>query len=1044
MTKKKNSPTKPTPMPTKSPANPAPNPDHAKAPVARQVKSRQEDGAARTLNFPIVGIGASAGGLAAFEAFFTNIPATHDPGMAFVLVQHLAPDHKSILAELIQRFTSMPVFEIEDGMTIHPNCVYIIPPNRDLAFLNGTLHLLPLFAPRIHRLPIDFFFRSLAQDLRERAIAIVLSGTGSDGTLGVREVKGEGGMVMAQLPESAEYDGMPQSAINTGLVDYVLPAAEMPAQLLAYATHLFNKRGKASVAEPIKAHDALQRIFILLRDQSGHDFSEYKENTIIRRVERRMAVQQIERLDEYVLYLQHNPTETHALFRDILIGVTSFFRDPEAYAALAAHVVPQLFAGRQPGEAIRVWVSACSTGEEAYSIAMLLQEQMEALKQHFRVQVFATDIDSHAIQTARFGIYPASIANTVSPERLSRFFTLQRDGKSYRVNKGIRDLLVFSEQDIIRDPPFSKVDLVSCRNLLIYMGETLQKKLIPLFHYALNPTGILFLGTSESVGEFRDLFATLDRKAKLYASKQRAVGEERQAMREFIRPLTAGKLGHADYGQPPTERKLSRQELTERLLLQRYTPASVLVNQSGEILYLHGRTGRYLEMAAGDIGVNILRMAREGLRRDLTTAFHLAVTHKEPVSRPGLRVKTNGGFSTVNLTVHPLTADSVSNNPSTPLSPSVSMPPDKRPLGDFKVGHESTTDSFHYLVILEEVSAVEEGTTDTASPLDLAEGPTANDSSTQALIAALHQELQAKEEYLQSTTEELEASGEEMQSINEELQSSNEELETSKEELQSINEELTTVNAELQNKVTDLLRANNDINNLMAGTGIGTIFIDHQMLVQRFTPAVTQVINLIPSDVGRPLGHTTTNLANYTRLEEDVKAVLNSLTPMGIAVQAKSGAWFMMDIRPYRTMENVPEGVVINFIEISKMIAAQESLRRLAVVVNDSADAITMRDLAGRILAWNPAAHRMYGWSEPEALAMNIRELIPASLRPEALIKVQQLSQAESLEPYQTQRLTKDGKILTVSIIATALHNQAGEVYAISCTERLSAMESQS
>ena len=585
--------------------------------------------------FPIVGIGASAGGLAAFEAFFSGMPADTDPGMAFVLVQHLAPDHKSILTDLVKRYTRMQVFEVEDGMAVKPNCAYIIPPNRDMAFLNGTLQLLEPAAPRGQRLPIDFFFRSLAQDQHERAICIVLSGTGSDGTLGVRAIKGEGGMVMAQNPESTEYDGMPRSAIATGLVDYVLPPAEMPAQLIAYVAHAFGKTPRPVSPPAPKAEDALKKIFILLRAQTGHDFSQYKQNTINRRVERRMAVHQIERLDEYVRYLQQTPAEVEALFRDLLIGVTSFFRDPEAFAALEEQVIPRLFAGKPAGAVIRVWVPGCSTGEEAYSIAILLQEHMEALKQSFKVQVFATDIDSQAIEQARAGLYPASIAADVSPERLARFFAQEPDGSAYRIHKGIRDMLVFSEQDVIKDPPFSKLDLISCRNLLIYMGGELQKKLIPLFHYALNPGGLLFLGTSETVGEFADLFATLDRKSKLYQRKEDVHGAHRPAMGRFLPPLTEDGAVPRPAGKAPGESKLPLRELTERALLQQYAPVGALVNERGDILYLHGRTGLYLEPAPGEAGMNILKMAREGLRRDLTTALHKAVAHQRAGAPPG-------------------------------------------------------------------------------------------------------------------------------------------------------------------------------------------------------------------------------------------------------------------------------------------------------------------------------------------------------------------------------------------------------------------------
>lgn len=624
--------------------------------IAGKAAERQETVASTVAGFPIVGIGASAGGLAAFEAFFSGMPAATDPGMAFVLVQHLAPDHKSILTDLIRRYTRMQVFEVEDGMAVQPNCAYIIPPNRDMAFLNGALQLLEPSAPRGQRLPIDFFFRSLAQDQRERAIGIVLSGTGSDGTQGVRAIKGEGGMVMVQNPASTEYDGMPRSAIATGLVDYELPPAEMPAQLIAYVTHAFGQPPLAATAPAPQTENALKKLFILLRAQTGHDFSQYKPSTLHRRIERRLAVHQIETLDGYVKYLQQTPAEVEALFRDLLIGVTNFFRDPEAFKALEQQVIPKLFADKPAGAAIRVWSPGCSTGEEAYSLAILLAERQEALKRSYQVQVFATDIDSQAIVTARTGLYPASIAADLSPERLARFFAAEPDGGAYRIHKGIRDLLVFSEQNVIKDPPFSKLDLISCRNLLIYLGGDLQKKLIPLFHYALNPGGFLFLGTSETVGEFADLFATLDRKLKLYQRKEAIHSAPRVALGCFLPPMTAieGALPR-DAGRSAGFKKLPLRELTERALLQQIAPAGALVNGHGDILYLHGRTGRYLEPAPGEAGTNnILKMARDGLRRDLTTALHQAVAGKEIVRCPGLRVKTNGDLTTVNLTVRPV------------------------------------------------------------------------------------------------------------------------------------------------------------------------------------------------------------------------------------------------------------------------------------------------------------------------------------------------------------------------------------------------------
>lgn len=909
--------------------------DKAKAPIvpgdAKTIETRecapksaeaQETVESTAADFPIVGIGASAGGLAAFEAFFSGMPADTDPGIAFVLVQHLAPDHKSILADLVQRYTRMQVFEVEDGMAVRPNCAYIIPPGRDMAFLDGTLQLLEPSAPRGQRMPIDFFFRSLAQDQHERAIGVVLSGTGSDGTLGVRAIKGDGGMVMVQNPASTEYDGMPRSALATGLVDYELPPAEMPAQIIAYAAHAFGKPPRPATAPPPKAEAALKKIFILLRTHTGHNFSQYKPSTVHRRIERRMAIHQIETMDGYVKYLQQTPAEVEALFSDMLIAVTNFFRDPEAFKAIKEQIIPKLFSGKHPNGVIRVWSVGCSTGEEAYSLAILLAEHQEALKQSFKVQIFATDIDSQSIATARAGLYPASIAADISPERLARFFSVEPDGSFYRIHKGIRDMLVFSEQNVIKDPPFSRLDLISCRNLLIYMGSELQKKIIPLFHYALNPGGFLFLGTSETVGEFDDLFTTLDRKSKLY---QRREDFHHTASTRFLPPMTAvaAQLSQAarKTAGPGTS---SLRELTEQALLQHVAPVAALVNQKGDILYLHGRTGLYLEPAPGEPGVNnILNMAREGLRRDLVTALHSAAVGRVVVRRPNLRVKTNGDFTTVNLTVLPVPTGLSAKAPAGPAGSS------EAPL---------------ILVILAQAATLQTGEA-ASTALATTEAIAAMEAGDEAhaSIVALRQELRTKEEYLQITNEELEtaneelrSSNEELQSVNEELQSTNEELETSKEELQSVNEELSTVNAELQTKVADLTRANNDMNNLLAGTGIASVFVDRSLRILRFTPAATPIINLIQSDIGRPVGHIVSNLAGYEKLPADTQAVLDTLVPKEVEVQTKAGAWYTMRILPYRTLDNVIEGVVITFVDISTAKRAQEALHEAHIRVTEA------------------------------------------------------------------------------------------------------------
>ena len=943
-----------------------------------------------------------------------------DSGVAFILVQHLAPDHKSMLVELIARHTRMQVFEVEDGMVVQPNCIYVIAPNFDMAFVDGALQLLPPGAPRGHRCPVDFFFRSLAQDHHARAIGIVLSGTGSDGAQGIRAIKGEGGMAMAQNSESTQYDGMPRSAVATGLVDFVLAPTEMPAQLMAYINHAFTDQTSAalsqSMAPVLRVDDTLKKIFVLLRAQTGHDFSGYKVNTIHRRVERRMAVNQIVQKDDYILYLRKNPTEVDALFRDLLIGVTSFFRDPDAFRALEDEAIVRLLSNKAASAPIRVWVPGCSTGEEAYSIAILLQERMDALKTSFKLTVFATDLDSAAIEHARAGVYPASIADDISPERLARYFSEEPGGGFFRIKKLIRDILVFSEQSVIKDPPFSRLDLISCRNLLIYMGPELHKKLIPLFHYSLNQAGFLFLGTSESVGEFVELFATLNRTQKLFQRKDDG-STQRLSLTRFL-PKVAGKnAAPRRTGRAGIDAATQFRDLTEQTLLQHYTPVGALVNERGDIFHIHGRTGMYLEPAPGEAELNILKMARQGLRPALSRALHKAATTHEAVSCIDLRVKTNGDYSAVNVKVQPVATD-VSDQPL-------------------------------FLVVIELAGLPPSEQPRAASILTVAAGADERAPEISAQVAALQNDLKEKEEYLQTTTEELETSNEElksaneeMQSINEEMQSTNEELETSKEELQSVNEELATVNAELQGKVSDLSLANNDMNNLLAGTGVGTIFVDHQLRIQRFTPAITQVMNLIATDVGRPIGDIVPNLKGYPDFVTDVRQVLDTLVPKLLDVQNTTDKWFALRIRPYRTLENVIEGVVVTFSDITELKEARDvlqesaALRRLAIVVSDSRDAVLVQNLDGKIQCWNAGATRLYGWSETEALTMNIRDMTPAAGRSQAQAVVNQLSQAKVMQPYTAERMTKDGRQLRVSMIATALIDQHGTAYAIATTER--------
>ncbi len=961
--------------------------------------------------FPIVGVGASAGGLAAFEEFLEGMPADTDPGMAFVLIQHLAPDHKSLLAELVRRYTRMEVFEVEDGHVVRPNCAYIIPPNSQMVIEHGRLRLSEPEQPRGLRLPIDVFFRSLAEEYAQKAIAVVLSGSGRDGTLGARAVKAAGGLVMAQSPDTAGFDGMPASVIEAGLADYILPPREMATRLMEYvsAANVTMPDAEAVVEMP---EDEILQALSLLRGRTGHDFSQYKRSTVIRRIQRRMAVQRIEHLDEYVQYLRSDDAEIEMLFRDLLIGVTSLFRDQEAFGVLESEAIGPLLARKSPGDTVRVWVPGCSTGEEAYSIAILIQEAMERQKLGFEVKIFATDIDDVAIAHARTGMFDLAGMNDIGTERMSRFFTEASDGRSMRIHKSIRDMLLFSEQDVIKDPPFSHVDLISCRNLMIYLGAPLQARLIPMFAYAIDPGGYLFLGTSETVGAFGDLFTVVDRKAKLY---QRATSPSDVRRTAYVSPspIPIRPVAHRSRSANMSDVDVPR-DLAEKLLLSRYAPASVLVNDRDEILYVHGRTGAYLEPAPGDAEMNILRMAREGLRRDLTIALRKAANSLDPIQVRNLPVTFNGDTYYVDMTVQ-------------------------------AAGRPEAGSPRNYLVVFEEArrapaseACADTPGTDVVAPKDEPEQ-----------VGRLRRELVAKEEYLQATlqemetaNEELKSTNEELQSVNEELQSTNEELETSKEELQSVNEELATVNSELQQKVTDLSQVNNDMNNLLAGTGVGTVFVDLDANIMRFTPAATKVINLIPTDVGRPVAHIVSNLIGHDGLAGDVRAVLDTLESREAEVQAADGAWYLLRIRPYRTLENVIEGATITFTDISEVKAARqalsdsESARRLAVVVRDSSDSIIVVGTDGHVLAWNPGATELYGWSEDEALGLSIQDLVPPESADELFSELRAMADGHVLTARVMPRVTKDGSRVDVMVISALLVDADGEPYALSLTER--------
>lgn len=829
-------------------------------------------------------MGASAGGLEAYEEFFRHSPA--DSGLAYIVVPHLDPGHASILTEILQRCTMIPVVEAQDQQTVVPDHVYVIPPNRDLAIFHGKLQLSVPDAPRGQRMPIDAFLRSLAEDQGEHAVGIVLSGTGTDGTLGLRAIVGAGGLTFVQDPATAKHRGMPDSAVRAGYAIHTVTAEAMPGVLLAALRHRMTGIGLPSPLGVVEqAKGGMAKVLLLIRSATGNDFSEYKKSTIGRRIERRMAQHNLADIDVYARYLREHPAELKLLFREMLINVTSFFRDPEAFDALKHEILPELFTGKPDDYVYRVWVPACSTGEEVYSIAMVLREMMDEVGQQFRVQLYATDLDDEAIGVARNGIYPPNISADLTPERLRRFFL--KDESGYRIKKEIREMVVFAVQNIIKDPPFTRLDLVSCRNLMIYLEPQLQDRLIPALHYALKPGGVLFLSPSESIGNHTALFTPLNRKWKIY----RAVGSTVSA-----RVATANELSWRarDGGREPTitlpsTKEVNFAELTRRALLSTFAPASVVVDMNGAILYIHGETGKYLRPAPGQPTHNVLDMAREGLRVELRTILQRAAVLERPKSEHEVKVKTNGDFHTVLLGVRPL--PDPGGHPGLLLLSFQDVPPapaESQPAGDRPPAPAEST------------SRIEELERD---------------------LAYTREHLQATIEGQQSANEELQSTNEELQSTNEELQSTNEELETSKEELQSINEELSTVNAELQAKIEQLAGMQNDMKNLLDNVNIGIVFLDTNLLIRRFTREATRVYRLVPTDVGRALADIKSSLQGDDLIVAAQK-VVDSLVPYESEIRTEDGIWYLVRIQPYRTLDNVIDGVVLTFSDITQRVAA--------------------------------------------------------------------------------------------------------------------------
>jgi two-component system CheB/CheR fusion protein len=833
----------------------------------------------------IVGIGASAGGLEALELFFGNMP--DNSGLAFVVIQHLDPDHVGIMPELLQRITQMKVMQATDQLRIKPNYVYVIPPNKSMSLLNGTLHLFDPVVTRGLRLPIDIFFLSLANDQMEKSIGIILSGMGSDGSLGSKAIKEKGGTVMVQEPESAKFDGMPRSAVQAIQPDIIAPAEELPDKLI----NLINSpvSNMPDTEMEIKHRSNIDKIIILLREMSGHDFSSYKKNTLFRRIERRKSIHQIDKIQNYVRFLQENPKEIEILFRELLIGVTSFFRDTAVWDELKETVLPKLIEEMPHDHVIRAWTPACSTGEEAYSLAMIFKETMAKLNLHknLSLQIFATDLDHDAINKARKGFFPSNITAEVSPDRIRNFFTKEADG--FRVNNTIREMIVFAPQNVIKDPPFTKIDILTCRNMLIYMESDLQKKILDLFNYSLNNGGIMVLGTAESLGQLHDSFEEINPKLKIFRCTQTLISPELVDFpSSFFRPKSNS-----------TEKLFTKaveniQTLADHFIIQNYAPASVLVNVNGDILYITGRTGKYIEPAAGKANWNIHAMAREGLRQVLPGAFRKAVQSNDAINISNLKIGSNKEVQFVNLTIQQI------ENPD-PLKGMV-------------------------MILFAEIPApIQPELTETKKVKGISTGRV---RELEIELQQSHEELQSTREEMQTSQEELKSINEELQSTNEELQSTNEELTTSKEEMQSLNEELQTVNIELQSKVNDHARSNDDMKNLLNSTEIATLFLDKELHIRRYTDKATQIFKLRDADIDRPFTDLVSNL-EYSEIEIHAREVLKNLASHETAVSTKDKRWFNVRIMPYRTVDDRIDGLVTTFTNITEAKKLEIELKRL-------------------------------------------------------------------------------------------------------------------
>jgi two-component system, chemotaxis family, CheB/CheR fusion protein len=959
---------------------------------------------------PVVGLGGSAGSIEALQDFFTTMPS--QSGLAFVVVIHLSPEHDSMLTDVLQRCTRMRVVKVVDTLKVEPNHVYVIPPGKVLQSRDGELRLQPTPPGRAGHVVVDVFFRTLADSHGAHAAAIVLSGMDGDGAIGIKRIKERGGLTVAQDPDQAAHPSMPRHAIDTGMVDWVLPVHDMPSRLLAYF------RLEQAVNLPPEEPDegelhtdeaSLRDVLNFLRTRTGRDFSHYKRATVLRRIGRRMQVNGVDNLPSYLNCLRTRTGECGALLQDLLISVTNFFRDPECFHALEEHI-PSLFAGKGPNDAVRVWVVACATGEEAYSLAMLLAEHARTLEAPPLIQVFATDLDEQAVRVAREAVYPLAVEADVSEERLRRYFLKEHHG--YRVRRELRELVLFAVHDVLLDSPFSRQDLVSCRNLLIYLTRDSQKRVMETLHFALLPTGKLFLGSSESLDDESGLFTVLDKKNRIYVQRpstriplslpqaastltrsaeaqHAAVAGPVTAGRSFNVPVASNLADAAPAGIEP--RRPGAWGELHLQLLERLAPPSVLVNADHDIVHLSPSAGRFLQLAGGEPSRNLMRAVSADVRIDLRAALYQAGEEAAEVSVPPVAMPLAGGTMLVGLRIVPVTEA-------------------REPL---------------FLVVFE----VQPTGAESAEAREKRHAADPLARYLDAEIERLKSHLRETVEQYEASTEELKASNEELQAMNEEMRAATEELETSREELQSINEELSTVNSELKAKVDQLSGANSDMQNLMDATRIATIFLDRELRITRFTPAAVKLFKLLPGDLGRPLTDLATDLV-YPDLGADAAEVLERLVPIEREVGQSNGEAYLARMMPYRTHDDRIAGVVFTFIEITERKRGEEMRRWLAAVVSSTADAIISFALDQTILSWNTGAQRLFGYGADEAIGKPMSLLAADGGSEEQAHMVEEVAAGRGVENLETVRRRKDGSRVHVAITVSPIHDAGGHVQA--------------